>query len=309
MAQFYRHSGTAPLSGILRTLIMGISVATFLAIVYAFAIHYIPFVYLNLLMTFGFGAVVGWVVSREAKATRIRHGVLPALVGLVCGFAGLYVAWAADLVARIGVPQGQSPLIGLNPLVMASYITVFYENGMWGLGKQGGVVSGMPLAAIWLVEAAFIIGLAGRLPWNEFSGNVFCEACDNWTRVEKDVGRLQDVAGDELSRRVAAGEIAALKDVPKAAPDSMQFLRINLACCESCGETNALELERVTIKLDKEQKPTEKTSTLFNRLLISNAETELVRAAGKIEDPLPEEPIDVETDLPEETSRAEAETA
>ncbi|HTI49518.1 MAG TPA: hypothetical protein VL475_01150, partial [Planctomycetaceae bacterium] len=85
MAQFYRHSGTAPAFGILRTFIMGAGAATFLAIIYAFAIHYIPFVYLNLLMTLGMGMVVGWVVSREAKAAKIRHGVLPALIGLACG--------------------------------------------------------------------------------------------------------------------------------------------------------------------------------------------------------------------------------
>ncbi|HTI50702.1 MAG TPA: hypothetical protein VL475_07120, partial [Planctomycetaceae bacterium] len=215
----------------------------------------------------------------------------------------------ADLVARVGVPQGQSVLVGLNPLVMASYMKVFYENGLWGIGKQGGAVSGLPLLAIWLAEAGVIVGLAGLMPWSDFKQNVFCEACDNWTKVEKDVVRLQDVAGDELSRRVVGGDFAALQDVPKAPLDSMQFLRINLACCESCAETNALELERVTIKLDKDNKPSEKTSTLFNRLLISNAEVELARGAGILEATEPEEPVEVEIERTDGMPHAEAEPA
>jgi hypothetical protein len=275
-------------------LIIGTGTATFLAIVYAFAIHYIPFVYLNLLMTLGMGMVVGWVVSREAKGSRIRHGILPALIGFACGFSGLYVAWAADLIARIGVPQGQSPLVGLDPRVMASYMTVFYENGLWTIGKNGNAVSGLPLLAIWLLEAGVIVGLAGLVPWSDFKQNVYCEACDQWTRSEKDVARLQETGGDDLPGRILAGNIAALGDVPRAPPDAMQFLRVNVWCCETCTGTNALELERVTIKLDKENKPSEKTASLISRLLISDADVELVRDAGRAGEPQPESEVDVE---------------
>lgn len=286
---------------------MGTGTATFLAIVYAFAIHYIPFVYFNLLMTLGMGMVVGWVVSREAKGARIRHGVYPALIGFTCGFSGLYVAWAADLIARVGVPQGQSALVGLDPRVMVSYMTVFYENGLWTIGKSGNAVSGLPLLAIWLLEAGVIVGLAGLVPWSDFKQNAFCEACDRWTHCEKGVARLQDTAGDELSQRILAGDMAALGDVPRAPPDAMQFLRINLSCCETCTETNTLELERVTIKLDKENKPSEKATTLINRLLISDTDVELARGAGRAEEPQPENEHEVEIVENADTPYAETE--
>jgi hypothetical protein len=281
MTQFYRHSGTAPLLGIVRATIIGTGAATFLAIIYAYAIHYIPFVYLNLLMTLGMGFVVGIVVSHEAKGGKIRHGLIPALIGLFAGLAGLYVAWGADLIARVGIPENRGVFAGLDPRILMNYVAWFYENGLWGVGRGGGVVSGKPLAAVWLIEAGMIVGLAVLVPWTEFQSNAFCESCDIWTTPENDVVRLQDVASDEIKERLLAGDFGALDEIPRAADGAMQFVRLKLSCCDNCESTNALGMERVTITLDKEKKPSEKTVTLFDRLLISSDEVELIRNAGK----------------------------
>lgn len=277
MSQYYQHSGTVPIGGAIRTMIEGLAAATFLAIIYSYAINYIPIVYANIVGTLGFGAIIGWLVAHESKSTKIRNSVVPALIGLICGLAGLYVAWAVDLKARGGVP-GLGLFGGLDPTILIPYIQWFYENGAWGIGKGGGVVSGIPLGIVWLVEAGMIVGLATSIPWGAYKTNVFCEPCDQWTEQKGDVLRLNAGTADDVVARLTAGDFASLQNVPLAEPGADTFLRLKLDSCDSCEETNCLGVDQVTITVDKEGKPTEKTRTLINRMLISRGEVELLHS-------------------------------
>jgi hypothetical protein len=297
MSQFYQHSGTVPLMGVVRTFITGFGTATFLAIIYSYGIAWIPLVYVNFLLTLALGGITGAMVTREAKGSKIRQRLVPAVIGCLCGLAGLYIAWAADLVARNGVPEGSSYLIGLNPLVLASYVEFFYSNGLWGIGRAGGNVSGLPLAAVWLVEAGIIVGLATRGPWRAYHALVFCEPCETWTTDEGNAVRLQDVHIAELVRQFEAGDFSGLSAAPVAPLEAPNFVRLNLTCCESCGDTNCLEVERVAVTVDKEGKQVEKTTILLKGLLITADEAQRVRNAGAAAS---DSPSDAENEVEDE---------
>lgn len=284
MSQYYQHSGTVPIGGAIRTTIEGIAAATFLAIIYSYAINYIPIVHANILLTLGFGAVIGVIVSYESRSTKIRNTLIPAAIGLVCGMAGLYVAWAVDFKARSGIP-GLGLFAGLDPTVLVPYIQWFYENGAWGIGKGGGVVSGIPLAIVWLAEAGVIVGLAAAIPWGAYKTNVFCESCDKWAQSTPDVLRLTDTATEEVLGRLRDGDFAVIHQTVRAQPGADSFLRVKLDCCDSCGETNCLGLDQVKIQVDKDGKPSEKANTLVNRMLISQKDVESMRRLA--EQPLP----------------------
>jgi hypothetical protein len=281
MSQFYQHSGTVPIGGAIRTAIEGSAAATFMAIIYSYAINYIPFVYLNIALTLGFGAILGALVGHEAKATKIRHSLVPALIGFVCGMAGLYVAWAIDLKARGALPPGRGMLAGLDPAILLPYVSQFYENGAWGIGKGGGNVSGIPLAAVWLCEAGTIVGLATWIPWKDYQSNVFCESCDAWAGSIPNVLRLDASAADDVVAWLMAGDFAALETASRAEPGADSFLRVKLDSCESCDETNCLGVDHVTIQVDKEGKPKEKLKTLVNRMLISRRDAVFLHQMGE----------------------------
>jgi hypothetical protein len=52
-----------------------------LSAIYGYAIFYIPFIYINLFVTFGFGALVGLLVGFAAKLGKVRNSVLVVLFG------------------------------------------------------------------------------------------------------------------------------------------------------------------------------------------------------------------------------------
>lgn len=100
MAEFYKHSGTVPVAGAIQTAFAGLGTAITLAWAYSYAIVWIPIVYINFLLTLGFGAAIGFLIVRAAKAGRIRSSSVPALIGLISGLAGLYVASRRTTGAR-----------------------------------------------------------------------------------------------------------------------------------------------------------------------------------------------------------------
>jgi hypothetical protein len=57
----------------------------------------------------------------------------------------------------------------------------------------------------------------------------------------------------------------------------MTFLRLKLGSCNTCPDTNVLEIERVKITTDKRGKQSEHAETLVDRLLISDQEAQAVR--------------------------------
>src|SRR6266568_3144420 len=134
----YMHSEKAPLTGLMLAMLAGLATAVVLGGAYAFAVVYIPIVYLNMLLTMGFGAAIGGAVGYAAKLGHVRSRLMPAMVAVVCGLVGLYVAWGADLLARVGVPIGADVFDAFRPELLMRYMKVFYEKGFWAIGHGVG---------------------------------------------------------------------------------------------------------------------------------------------------------------------------
>ncbi len=65
--------------------VVGSLVGAVLGVIYSFAICYIPFIYLNLLFTIGFGMGIGFALSWAARVTQVRSSTfgLVALISLI----------------------------------------------------------------------------------------------------------------------------------------------------------------------------------------------------------------------------------
>ncbi|UCC30884.1 MAG: FHA domain-containing protein [Phycisphaerales bacterium] len=152
-----RRSPGIPLLGLPLMATAGLVAAVVLSVAYSYAIVYIPFIYLNILATLCFGSAIGWVLKISSLVLRKRNPLLVALAGMLCGFVGLYFAWAVDMVVRL--PQlGLEASFTLNPNVLWDYVRTCYEEGTWTM--FGATQKGMWLGIVYLVEAGIIVGAA-----------------------------------------------------------------------------------------------------------------------------------------------------
>jgi hypothetical protein len=282
----YRHSGAISPLGILLASSVGIATALVLGVIYSFGAVHIPFIKIHFLLTICFGGALGFAVGCGAKIGKIRNTFVATAYGFVIGLIGLYVAWAADLIARFVVPAGgKDYLKAFSPVVLVEYIKVFYENGAWAM-KNGPPVSGIMLAAFWSIEAVIIVGLSTVVAWYVIADHPFCENCKRWTVNEKGNRSLSLIGANDALRQLLAGDPASLMKF-NLAQNEQEYLQLDLALCSTCTESNFLTVQRVTETIDKEGKVNSTRTPLLQNMLIDAEYLPLVRHAGR-EPPSPE---------------------
>lgn len=280
MADYYKHSGTVPLGGLLLTICAGTIAALPLAFVYSYCIAYCPFAVISGLFTYGLCFAVGAVIARTAVAFEVRNQTVPMLIGIWCGTLALYVAWGTDAVARLGWPRDESILSRFDPEFLWDYMKVFYAKGFWGLGfGKAENLTGIMLAFVWAAEAIVVIGGAALCPWNTIKRLVYCEPCQGWASHRSDAMRVCVTSTDWLRSEVENGSMTLLATSRRATPADRQYVKVGLDCCGQCGETNCLDLWTVEVEVDKKGKKSDKERTLVRKLLISRESmTQLIDA-------------------------------
>ena len=289
----YSHSGTVTASGLLLMPLAGLVTAGVLAVVYSVIIVHVPFIYANFLATAAFGFATGYTIGRAAKIGKIRNPLVAGLFGLVFGLVGLYIAWAADFIIRFELPQDDY-LVAFRPGMLSEYIAVFYDQGFWGFSEKSNV-SGLLLAAIWLVEAGVIVGLAMLTAHAATAKLTFCERCQTWNQVVEDVRRLAIGPGQEsVIERLATGNLSALKDLTVASPETSVYLRVDMAQCQTCSDSSYVTVQLVTETVDKDGDVSTDTDALLTNVLVTEAELIELQEAGQ---PAPEGEPDVGTTM------------
>ena len=166
-------------------------------------------------------------------------------------------------------------------------MTVFYHRGFWTLknvGEKGGdPVRGIFLAAIWLAEAATIVGVAAWTAWRGISSQPFCETCNRWTTTEVSVRRLMPSGSEAKSLELLkAGELAALDDFAPAPAGAGAYLQLDLALCPTCQQSNFLSIYNCQQTVDKHGKPTLTKTTVLENLIIAADDIPGLRQCGRL---------------------------
>ncbi len=71
-----------------------------LAWLYAYAIYYIPFIYINVVLTVGLAFAVGMIVVHVMRGAKVRNGVAFGVAALLVTAVAFYGHWAVWLGHR-----------------------------------------------------------------------------------------------------------------------------------------------------------------------------------------------------------------
>lgn len=199
MTHYYKASGRfSPLSFVYFILV-ALIILPLLGLAYAYAIWYIPLIYILFLLTLGFGFGTGYLLNLTViRAGKVRNTLLALLFGFLGGLFALYFHWAVwlDLVLNAGESYGTDSIgitvsnvqfiqvfsLAFNPEFLFSLMGEVNQVGTWGIG--GGTVSGTILALIWAIEALVIVGLATYLPYVA-AQNPFSETSNSWMGAQE----------------------------------------------------------------------------------------------------------------------------
>ena len=199
MSNYYKPSGKfSPLSFVYLLLVCAV-VLPILAAIYAYAIWYIPFVYLNFLVTAGFGFVIAIAVGQIViKIGKVRNYGLAIFFALIASLVAYYLQWIvwADLAINTGEVIGNKKIgvavsnvqfdqllyLLANPSELFGLIGLINEEGTWGF--KGSVVTDTFLTIIWVIEFLIIVIIAviGSVARSK---EPFNETLDEWFKEEE----------------------------------------------------------------------------------------------------------------------------
>src|SRR5579862_2664988 len=122
---FYSHSGKFGAHGPILALAAGGVLAFPLGLLYSYLIKWIPIIYLNFLVTAGYGGLFGFITQKFLKFGKVRNNTLALLTATIVGLLAWYGSWNGCAKALVGA---KAPWL-LTPTQMSTFIRILYENG------------------------------------------------------------------------------------------------------------------------------------------------------------------------------------
>ena len=271
-APYYVPSGKAPVAGIVYALIAGIAAALVGAAVYALLVHYVPFIYLDVIFCAALGFVVGFAITLGGHAGHLRNTGAYALVALVCGLIATYAQWLVYL--SLVLPGNMDDpntgfaavlsTLAASPSDLWDIITEINDVGLWSIKKT--TVSGGALWAVWGLEAAIITGVSLLLGITGTS-TPYSETKGCWMEEEALVPPLTHIDDPEaMKTMLEAGELSSILNI-QPSQDANNFSRLSWYHCPQ-DEFAYVSLKNVKMVM-KKKKMEEETETVFEKLRVS----------------------------------------
>jgi hypothetical protein len=236
-----------------------------LGLAYSYLVKWIPFIYLNFLITAGYGFVFGWMTLHLLKLGKVRNGPIALLAGFAVGLLAWWGSWNGCAHALIG---SKAPWL-LTPSQMEMFVKILYKEGSWGIGFSSSTpVSGILLGIFWLVEGAVIVGLSTIIAYGSIASMPFCELHDCWLNEEKKIDKLDAFVQPDHIAAFQAGDIAPLEEARPRVPASGRFARLTLKHSDSCHDFCTLSIANVTVASDKNGNPKETEHEIMSNLLV-----------------------------------------
>ena len=306
---YYEPSGRAPGAGVVLFLLVGIFAAWILGVVYTVVLAYIPFIFISILGTVGFGGGLGVVCLLLVRGGKLRAPFNVSIFAAIVTFMGLWLHWAFFSALFVHRAVEESPgLMSLylfylsSPAEIIGLAKVLLADGHFSIGKSSSTnVAGAMLGGLWLIEALIIFGCTVYLARAQ-AKEPFSEASDRWAEKE-DLPRVLPHVEDHAGMKIAleTGDFSPLLNAPAKDDNDPRHAQLTLHTVEDDPDCRYLTLVNVTIITDKKGKEQRKSVTVVQHLHIRHELCQKLRDMFG-PDSQAELPVSPESPMPSEPS-------
>lgn len=254
------------------------------AYLYQLAIAWIPLIYINFLLTIGFGLVVGIIGAMVVKRGHCRNVVLASLLALTLAFFGIGVKhWfqyahrrgiVAELVEEVARehPGGDGEVAF--QFAFPDYIRMRVEEG-WSIGRfgrNGAPIAGWFVWLIWAIEASIAIYYAWTLTRGE-AKSPYSESHAEWADEEEVIG-LVPVTSTVAASVADASQLQQLLDTPPTTDQStntlLQYKMHSIPGQEM--EDAYLSVDKITVKVNNKGETSQDEDSIFQYAVVNSGQ-------------------------------------
>ena len=264
--RYYQESGVIGVQGILFLFLAGILTAGILGAVYAYAVFYIPFIYLNVILTVLFGLAIGWVMAQVGYRAKIRNQQAIWIAGGAFGFAGVYFAWVFWLHAFSG-----QELLTFDITMILGFMKLIAATGAWEV--FGWMPTGGALYAVWGIEALLIIGAAVFFAIGHTARVPFCEDCNEWAVPEVLTMTLAPINNrPQMVEALERGDFSELTKLRNTTADHSLRTKVVVLKCPGSGKANFLTLVALRLSVNDDGELELKEELIVENLKLTSSE-------------------------------------
>ncbi len=262
----YRSTGSFSPAGVGLGLGLALAAMFPIAFIYAYAVRYIPFIYINFLISFGAVFAVAYIYTFGEGLGRNRSRAASLLAMLLTGLLTLFVFWVTFLYVLSDRRLEYMKML-TDPGHVVDLVKELVSVGWFTLKRAR--VKGTVYGAMLAVEAVVYIGIFVYVWWTAMKSRVFCEKCQKWVERER-IAMFFDLAPLEaIVTSLVTGTDAWVNHLRLAT--GTPSLQIDLASCASCGELHVLTLLRSQDVIDKDGNASTEEKVLLENVLIPAA--------------------------------------
>ncbi|MFO0580000.1 MAG: hypothetical protein U1A78_39005 [Polyangia bacterium] len=264
----YKHSGAIGALAVPLGLLFGGATAVVGGLLYQLLVSWIPFIYINLVLTLGFGALLGALTGIGLKRGQLRNNVvavaLCALVG--AGAVGVtHVVSYENTLRKVSAETGTSTAELRQQLTFEQFLAIKAKVG-WKVGRSssGAPLSGTFVYVIWGVEALIILGFAIYVGTSQVS-EPYCEPCKTWTKEHK----LPERADGSIATIRRDAEAGKIEDIVAKKDEGGDLVAYTVHACPSCSDSSFLTVDHVMLKRKAKGQIERKTDTVVKHAALT----------------------------------------
>lgn len=260
--RYYRPSGRFTPVGLGVTLATAMGGIALSALIYGYAIAWIPFVYINILLILGYAVACAGLATAGLNFGKVRNVPIAVALSLFLGFFGVYAAWVVWIFAE----SSQEVFIWA-PGELKNVITGLAEIGVWSF--KGTTPTGWGLYTFWLLEAVSIIGATVYGGYNAVADNPFCEKCECWMESPRVVGTFDNPTDPRsLQTELEAGRTDVIRQLKPNTADDPAYTIAEVEVCDTCSNFQLLSWKHREVSVNKEGETSVKDKKFVNRLVV-----------------------------------------
>ena len=275
---YYKHSGHFSVIGLLVGAAIGSAAALLLGFFYAHGLVLISDERMALLATVAFGGLLGVAAGYGFVWGKVRNQPVAAAVTCTISAFALYVSWAVWVSLTL-----ESQNIGTiswmklveRPGMLWGLICAINQDGTWSLGSDP-VTKGTALWAVWLVEAAIVIGCSLGIQIAILGLHAFCEGCERWCSRGAKIVLALPQSLTQLKLELEANDLRSLESLGPASPGGDHLLA-ELDSCPQCRQLDTLSLTLTTIRKNRLGQANIRKKKVVEHLLIAPASAQVLR--------------------------------
>lgn len=252
-----------------------IGLALILGYIYSVAIIFIPIVYLNFLITLGFGLTLGLICRAIVRFSHNRSKKSQIVQAVVIGFLANYFQWTAYILYAY---NGEIPTLGLYfanlhwIMIPENFFTAVAEINKVGTWSIFGIpFNGFALTAIWIIEFLIIIGgpIVAIVKTKIYP---YSELLENWYHKYTLYNDFESISMvNKLTKELASDPVKSIESLGKGS--GLRHTKVHLYFMKD-EDKQYLTFENIFI--EGQGKGKKDSSIVINNFKINKADAELI---------------------------------